>query len=71
MNKFKYLILFQFKAREIGKAIRHSSGLLLTDADLAKYLTDLINLLEDSLYLASDPKALAAVRKLNEVITVY
>ncbi|XP_052787510.1 uncharacterized protein LOC128222512 [Mya arenaria] len=54
-------------ARQIGRSIRHSPYLKVTDNDLADYFATLNTLLTDSKYLASDSNAQQAVIKLKEL----
>ncbi|XP_052244576.1 uncharacterized protein LOC127853827 [Dreissena polymorpha] len=56
-----------YKAREIGKAVRHSSVMKVTDVELLDYLSTLSNLLNDSCYLIGDSDAQKAVKKLDEL----
>ncbi|XP_052259503.1 uncharacterized protein LOC127863864 isoform X6 [Dreissena polymorpha] len=53
------------KARDIGKAVRHSSSCEVTDSDLNDYFNTLETLLKDSKTLANDSSAQDAVSKLN------
>ncbi|XP_052813720.1 uncharacterized protein LOC128240836 [Mya arenaria] len=55
------------KAREIGRKIRHSPDLKVTDTDLAGYFATLYTLLTDSKVLASDKDAQEAVNKLKQL----
>ncbi|XP_052803827.1 LOW QUALITY PROTEIN: uncharacterized protein LOC128233965 [Mya arenaria] len=55
------------EARVIGRNIRHSTDLKLTDTDLAHYFTTLNTLLTDSTFLASDMDAQQAVLKLQQL----
>ncbi|XP_052786061.1 uncharacterized protein LOC128221493 [Mya arenaria] len=54
-------------ARQIGRSIRHSPDLKVTDNDLADYFATLNTLLTDSKYLASDSNAQQAVIKLKQL----
>ncbi|KAH3723528.1 uncharacterized protein LOC127853294 [Dreissena polymorpha] len=56
-----------YKAREIGKAVRHSSVMKVTDVELLDYFTTLSNLLNDSCYLIGDSDAQKAVKELEEL----
>ncbi|XP_052242679.1 uncharacterized protein LOC127852756 isoform X2 [Dreissena polymorpha] len=56
-----------YKAREIGKAVRHSSVYKVTDVELLDYFTTLSNLLNDSCYLIGDSDAQKAVKKLEKL----
>ncbi|XP_052226171.1 uncharacterized protein LOC127841392 isoform X3 [Dreissena polymorpha] len=56
-----------YEAREIGKAVRHSSVMKVTDVELQDYFTTLSNLLSDSRYLSGDSDAQNAVMKLEEL----
>ncbi|KAH3691809.1 uncharacterized protein LOC127863548 [Dreissena polymorpha] len=53
------------KARDIGKAVRHSPSCEVTDSDLNDYFNTLETLLKDSKTLANDSSAQNAVSKLN------
>ncbi|XP_052259494.1 uncharacterized protein LOC127863864 isoform X2 [Dreissena polymorpha] len=53
------------KARDIGKAVRHSPSCEVTDSDLNDYFNTLETLLKDSKTLANDSSAQDAVSKLN------
>ncbi|XP_052225674.1 uncharacterized protein LOC127841134 isoform X2 [Dreissena polymorpha] len=53
------------KARDIGKAVRHSPSCEVTDSDLNDYFNTLETLLKDSKILANDSSAQDAVSKLN------
>ncbi|XP_052803052.1 centrosome-associated protein CEP250-like [Mya arenaria] len=55
------------EAREIGRHIRHSSDLKVTDTDLADYFASLNSLLTDSKFLASDNDAQQAVLQLKQL----
>ncbi|XP_052805665.1 uncharacterized protein LOC128235023 [Mya arenaria] len=55
------------EARVIGRNIRHSPDLRLTDTDLADYFATLNTLLTDSTFLASDMDAQQAVLKLQQL----
>ncbi|XP_052802980.1 uncharacterized protein LOC128233372 [Mya arenaria] len=55
------------EARVIGRNIRHSPDLKLTDTDLADYFATLNTLLTDSTFLASDMDAQQAVLKLQQL----
>ncbi|KAH3780890.1 hypothetical protein DPMN_158715 [Dreissena polymorpha] len=55
------------KARDISKAVRHSSDLKVTNTDLQDYFRTLVNLLSDSRVLLHDSGAQDAVRKLNQL----
>ncbi|XP_052806426.1 uncharacterized protein LOC128235661 [Mya arenaria] len=55
------------EARKIGRNIRHSPDLKLTDTDLADYFATLNTLLTDSTFLASDMDAQQAVLKLQQL----
>ncbi|KAH3775886.1 uncharacterized protein LOC127845263 isoform X2 [Dreissena polymorpha] len=57
------------KAREVGKAVRHSSDCKVTSADLQEYVLTLVTLLGDSKVLIHDVRAHDAVRKLNQLQT--
>ncbi|WAR20518.1 hypothetical protein MAR_002356 [Mya arenaria] len=59
------------QARDIGRSIRHSSDLKVTDADLNCYITTMTTLLSDPKYLSRDRKAQEAVLKLNKADTLY
>ncbi|XP_052785421.1 uncharacterized protein LOC128221045 isoform X2 [Mya arenaria] len=54
-------------ARQIGRSIRHSPDLKVTDNNLADYFATLNTLLTDSKYLASDSNAQQAVIKLKQL----
>ncbi|XP_052244933.1 uncharacterized protein LOC127854041 isoform X2 [Dreissena polymorpha] len=54
-------------AREIGKAVRHSTVMKVTDVELLDYFTTLSDLLNDSCYLIGDSDAQKAVKKLEEL----
>ncbi|KAH3780655.1 hypothetical protein DPMN_158474 [Dreissena polymorpha] len=56
-----------YKAREVHKAVRHSSIMKVTDVDLQDYFTSLNNLLNDSSYLSQDNVAKNAVVKLAQL----
>jgi hypothetical protein len=56
-----------FQAREIGQKIRHSPNLSVSDADLAKQIDTLIQLLSDPKYLVLNNNAKGAVVKLQKV----
>ncbi|KAH3808667.1 uncharacterized protein LOC127834048 [Dreissena polymorpha] len=56
-----------YKAREIVKAVRHSSQMKVTDADLQCYFTTLNDLLSDSRSLGADSGAQNAVVKLAQL----
>ncbi|XP_052225970.1 uncharacterized protein LOC127841290 isoform X3 [Dreissena polymorpha] len=56
-----------YKAREVHKAVRHSSIMKVTDVDLQDYFTSLNNLLNDSSYLSQDNFAKNAVVKLAQL----
>ncbi|KAH3783801.1 hypothetical protein DPMN_161751 [Dreissena polymorpha] len=53
------------KARDIGKAVRHSPSCEVTDSDLNDYFNTLETMLNDSKTLANDSSAQDAVSKLN------
>ncbi|XP_053393400.1 uncharacterized protein LOC128555325 [Mercenaria mercenaria] len=55
------------KARDIGRAVRHSSDLSIEDNDLNRYIDALVDLLSDAKYLSSDMKANDAVDKLRKL----
>ncbi|XP_052805923.1 uncharacterized protein LOC128235204 [Mya arenaria] len=55
------------KAREIGRNIRHSPDLKVTDTDLADYFATLNLLLTDSTFLVSDNDAQQAVLQLKQL----
>ncbi|XP_053383557.1 uncharacterized protein LOC128549884 [Mercenaria mercenaria] len=55
------------KARDIGRAVRHSPGLSIEDNDLNRYIDALVDLLSDAKYLSSDKKANDAVDKLRKL----
>ncbi|XP_052770115.1 uncharacterized protein LOC128209898 [Mya arenaria] len=55
------------QARVIGRTIRHSPDLKVTDTDLNDYITTLTTLLSDPTYLSNDRKAQEAVLKLNQL----
>ncbi|XP_052803828.1 uncharacterized protein LOC128233966 [Mya arenaria] len=55
------------EARVVGRNIRHSPDLKLTDTDLADYFATLNTLLTDSTFLASDMDAQQAVLKLQQL----
>ncbi|XP_052767637.1 uncharacterized protein LOC128208213 [Mya arenaria] len=55
------------EAREIGRKIRHSPDLKVTDTDLADYFATLNTLLTDSTFLANDKDAQQAVIKLKQL----
>ncbi|XP_053379686.1 uncharacterized protein LOC128548548 [Mercenaria mercenaria] len=59
------------EARDIGRLIRHSPNLAVSDADLTKYIDTLIDLLSDRKYLATENKAKIAVAKLQKLKTTY
>lgn len=61
---------FLSQAREVGRLIRHAPDMVISDAELSKYIDVLVNLLSDAKCLASDPKAKGAVDKLNQVLYV-
>ncbi|KAH3718382.1 hypothetical protein DPMN_061185 [Dreissena polymorpha] len=56
-----------YKAREIVKAVRHSSIMKVTDVDLQNYFTTFTSLLSDSQYLSQDSDAQNAVKKLAQL----
>ncbi|XP_052226469.1 uncharacterized protein LOC127841588 [Dreissena polymorpha] len=56
-----------YKAREVHKAVRHSSQMEVTDVDLQDYFTTLNNLLKDSSHLSQDNVAKNAVVKLAQL----
>ncbi|KAH3780556.1 hypothetical protein DPMN_158373 [Dreissena polymorpha] len=56
-----------YKAREVHKAVRHSSLMEVTDVDLQDYFTTLNNLLKDSSHLSQDNVAKNAVVKLAQL----
>ncbi|KAH3780714.1 hypothetical protein DPMN_158535 [Dreissena polymorpha] len=56
-----------YKAREVHKAVRHSSLMKVTDVDLQDYFTTLNNLLKDSSHLSQDNVAKNAVVKLAQL----
>ncbi|XP_045214670.2 uncharacterized protein LOC123564853 [Mercenaria mercenaria] len=56
-----------YKAKEVGKAIRHSSYLGIEDVDLQQYFSTLQNLLSDPGYLASNTISHNAKRKLSQL----
>ncbi|XP_052809087.1 uncharacterized protein LOC128237537 [Mya arenaria] len=56
-----------YESRKIGRNLRHSPDLKVTDTDLASYFSTLNSLLTDSKYLASDSSAQEAVIKLNQL----
>ncbi|XP_052226174.1 uncharacterized protein LOC127841393 [Dreissena polymorpha] len=56
-----------YEAREIGKAVRHSSKMKVTDVELNDYFMTLSSLLSDSRYLRGDSDAQNAVKKLAEL----
>ncbi|KAH3780726.1 hypothetical protein DPMN_158547 [Dreissena polymorpha] len=56
-----------YKAREVHKAVRHSSQMEVTDVDLQDYFTTLNNLLKDSSHLSKDNVAKNAVVKLAKL----
>ncbi|XP_052805216.1 uncharacterized protein LOC128234762 isoform X1 [Mya arenaria] len=55
------------EAREIGRKIRHSPDLNVTNKDLTDYFATLNRLLTDSTFLASDKDAQQAVLKLKQL----
>ncbi|XP_052786982.1 uncharacterized protein LOC128222150 [Mya arenaria] len=55
------------KARQIGRSIRHSPDLKVTDTDLADYFATLNTLLTDATYLAGESNAQQAVIKLKQL----
>ncbi|KAH3775865.1 hypothetical protein DPMN_177274 [Dreissena polymorpha] len=55
------------KAREVGKAVRHSPDCKVTSADLQEYVLTLVTLLSDSKVLIHDVRAQDAVTKLNQL----
>ncbi|XP_052225689.1 uncharacterized protein CXorf38 homolog isoform X11 [Dreissena polymorpha] len=57
------------KARDIGKAVRHSPSCEVTDSDLNDYFNTLETLLKDSKTLANDSSAQDAVSKLNLLVS--
>ncbi|KAH3836302.1 hypothetical protein DPMN_109672 [Dreissena polymorpha] len=60
---------FLTQARDMGKAIRHSSTCKVTSADLQKLFIIFIGILTDSQLLAQDPDAQEAVTKLKQLQT--
>ncbi|XP_052787603.1 uncharacterized protein LOC128222565 [Mya arenaria] len=57
------------EARDIGRSIRHSPDLKVTDTDLAGYFATLNTLLTDSTFLAKDKDAQQAVLELKQLET--
>ncbi|XP_052785482.1 uncharacterized protein LOC128221078 [Mya arenaria] len=57
------------EARDIGRSIRHSPDLKVTDTDLAGYFATLNTLLTDSKFLAKDKDAQQAVLELKQLET--
>ncbi|XP_053378822.1 uncharacterized protein LOC123526329 [Mercenaria mercenaria] len=55
------------QAREVGRLIRHSPDLNLTDSELMQYIDIFMDLLSDLKYLVADRKAQEAVDKLNQL----
>ncbi|XP_053405465.1 uncharacterized protein LOC123522920 [Mercenaria mercenaria] len=55
------------QARDIGRKIRHSADLSVSDTDLVQYIDTLINLLSDQKYLSTDQNAQQAVVKLKNL----
>lgn len=55
------------KAREVGREIRHAADLSVSDEEVARYIDILICLLSDKKHLSSDPKAIEALNKLNQL----
>ncbi|WAR20378.1 hypothetical protein MAR_002216 [Mya arenaria] len=52
------------KVRDVGKKLRHSPSLMVTDVDLSNCMDALKTLLQDSMSLASNPSAQDALAKL-------
>ncbi|XP_045161261.2 uncharacterized protein LOC123526254 [Mercenaria mercenaria] len=55
------------QAREVGREVRHSADLAVSDSDLVEYIDTLIDLLSDPKFLIHDQGAQVAVDKLMQL----